>query len=172
MGRFGRVAHFREVRFPLLRLLFGGRAAEDRQVHFFHQPLVVRLRRQRAGDQAGEFDIFDALRTDPGLQSILKSSLYDRNVAYTAIVDVLGRAVVHADPSLEGEVIPAAGTLESWLQRSALSLLAALYQDDTPYLETRQPLTIATTDISRRVSGAARMRPYPDVIATSGEPAS
>ena len=48
-------------------------------------------------------DPYKALRSDPGLRSILESSLYSKNVTYAAIVDVRGLAVAHADPSLEGQ---------------------------------------------------------------------
>src|SRR5215510_9920146 len=43
-----------------------------------------------------------ALRVDPGLRSILESSLYSPNVTFAALVDVNGNAVAHADPTLEG----------------------------------------------------------------------
>jgi hypothetical protein len=38
-----------------------------------------------------------ALRADPGLRSILESSLYSKNVMYAALVDNHGIAVAHAD---------------------------------------------------------------------------
>ena len=40
--------------------------------------------------------------SDPGLRSILESSLYSKNVTFAAIVDANGVAVAHADPALEG----------------------------------------------------------------------
>src|SRR5688572_7108179 len=52
-------------------------------------------------------DPHEALRADPGLRSILESSLYSKNVTYAAIVDVYGIALAHADPGLEGHAIPA-----------------------------------------------------------------
>src|SRR5262245_63456751 len=46
-----------------------------------------------------------ALEEDPGLRSILESSLYSQNVTFAALVDVNGRAVAHADRTLEGQVL-------------------------------------------------------------------
>src|SRR3954471_16150025 len=40
---------------------------------------------------------YRALRADPGLRSILESSLYSKNVTFAAIVDATGLAVAHAD---------------------------------------------------------------------------
>src|SRR5260221_12899179 len=44
---------------------------------------------------------YQALRADPGLRSILESSLYSKNVTFAAIVDTKGNAIAHADPALE-----------------------------------------------------------------------
>src|ERR1700730_16536801 len=40
-------------------------------------------------------DPYQALRSDPGLRSILESSLYSKNVTFAAIADVNDVAVVH-----------------------------------------------------------------------------
>ena len=79
---------------------------------------------QRARRAAGERDLpsraqvvvggaepLAALRADPGLRSILESSLYSKNVTFAAIVDVDGIAVAHADRSLEGQPLPPGGDL-------------------------------------------------------------
>src|SRR3972149_2212400 len=58
---------------------------------------------------ADPFPASRALHADPGLRSILESSLYSKNVTFAAIVDVKGIAVAHADPAREGEVLPAGG---------------------------------------------------------------
>src|SRR3954470_6703821 len=39
---------------------------------------------------------YRALRDDPGLRSILESSLYSKNVTFAAILDVHGLAIAHA----------------------------------------------------------------------------
>jgi signal transduction histidine kinase len=83
-----------------------------------------------------------ALRADPGLRSILESSLYSDNVTFAAIVDVEGVAVAHADRDLENRVLPAGGDLNAVLERSALSQLAAIYSGQGRNLEWRLPLTL------------------------------
>src|SRR5262245_3659880 len=62
---------------------------------------------------------FQALADDPGLRSILESSLYSKNVTYAAIVDVNGMAVVHADPTKQYQPLPAGGDLAELLSRPA-----------------------------------------------------
>ena len=88
----------------------------------------------------GEPDPYAALRGDPGLRSILESSLYSKNVTYAAIVDVNGIAVVHADRSLEGQPLPAGGDLGSLMEQSSVAQLRAIYASKGQNLEFRQPL--------------------------------
>src|ERR1044071_186610 len=45
---------------------------------------------------------YKALREDPGLRSILESSLYSKNVTFAAIVDIKGISVADADRAREG----------------------------------------------------------------------
>src|SRR6185295_3700493 len=77
----------------------------------------------RAHAVANTGNLAAALREDPGLRSILESSLYSKNVTFAAIVDVEGRAIAHADRSLEGQVLPAGQDLDILLAQSALSQL-------------------------------------------------
>ena len=69
------------------------------------------------------------LRDDPGLRSILESTLYSKNVTFAALVDIGDVAVAHADRSLEGQRLPAGGDLGTLLDRSALSQLLAIYSE-------------------------------------------
>jgi len=85
-------------------------------------------------------DPYAALRSDPGLRSILESSLYSKNVTYAALVDVDGNAVVHADRSLEGQPLPAGGDLQKLLAQSSVAQLRAIYASKGQNLEFRQPL--------------------------------
>src|SRR5436190_1566977 len=71
-------------------------------------------------------DPYQALRTDPGLRSILESSLYSKNVTFAAIVDVHGMTVMHANPLFEGKMLEAGGDLSALLSRSPLSQLRAI----------------------------------------------
>ena len=91
-------------------------------------------------------DPYDALRGDPGLRSILESSLYSKNVTFAAIVDVDGLAVAHADPGLEGRAMPTEELLTAVLERSALGELAAIYGGQGRNLEFRQPLLLDDTE--------------------------
>ena len=88
----------------------------------------------------GAPDPYAALRSDPGLRSILESSLYSKNVTYAALVDVDGIAVVHADRSLEGQPLPAGGDLQKLLAQSSVAQLRAIYASKGQNLEFRQPL--------------------------------
>jgi signal transduction histidine kinase len=87
-----------------------------------------------------------ALRADPGLRSILESSLYSNNVTFAAIVDVNGVAVAHADPSLEGRPLPSDELLSALLAKPALSELVAIYSGQGRTLEYRQPLLLGNTE--------------------------
>jgi signal transduction histidine kinase len=87
-------------------------------------------------------DPHQALRDDPGLRAILESSLYSNNVTFAAIVDVTGRAIAHADRSLEGQLIRSGGSFESLLSLRPWSLLMALYSGEGRDLELRQPLLL------------------------------
>src|SRR5262245_7296250 len=89
---------------------------------------------------AGGGDPYVALRNDPGLRSILESSLYSKNVTYAALANVDGAAFVHADRSLEGQPLPAGGDLTRLLGQSSLSQLFAIYSSQGQNLEYRQPL--------------------------------
>jgi signal transduction histidine kinase len=88
----------------------------------------------------GAPDPYAALRTDPGLRSILESSLYSKNVTYAALADVDGLAVVHADRSLEGQPLPAGGDLAKLMEQSSIAQLRAIYASKGQNLELRQPL--------------------------------
>jgi len=89
---------------------------------------------------------YRALHDDPGLRSILESSLYSKNVVLAAIVDVTGRAVAAADPAREGEALPPGGDLAGLLAQSSLSKLKAVYSGQGQNLEFRQPLRLGNTD--------------------------
>jgi signal transduction histidine kinase len=92
-------------------------------------------------------DPWAALRGDPGLRSILQSSLYSKNVTFAALVNVQGMAVLHADPTLEGQALPAGGDLGKLLARSPLSQVVAIYSSQGQNLEFRQPLLLGDTEI-------------------------
>src|SRR4029079_17758382 len=94
----------------------------------------------------GGADPYQALRADPGLRSILESSLYSKNVTFAAIADVKGIAVAHADPALEGQPLQRGGDLAALVARGPLSQLSAIYSGQGRNLEFTQPLQRGDTD--------------------------
>ena len=92
-------------------------------------------------------DPYAALRADPGLRSILESSLLSKNVTYAAIVDTNGIAVIHADRSLEMQPLPPGGDLEQLLNQSSIAQLRAIYSSQGQNLEHRQRLLVGDREI-------------------------
>jgi signal transduction histidine kinase len=88
----------------------------------------------------------DALRADPGLRSILQSSLYSKNVTYAAIVDASGRTIAHADPSQEGSILPKAADLDELLARSSFYQLRSIYSGQGRNVDLVQKLLIDDRD--------------------------
>ncbi len=98
-----------------------------------------------------------ALRADPGLRSILESSLYSKNVMYAALVDVHGVAVAHADRSLEGQRLLPVDDLGKLLERSPMSQLRAIYSSQGQNLEFRGPLLLGDTEIGSTRIGVSTL---------------
>lgn len=89
---------------------------------------------------------YDALRVDPGLRSILESSLYSKNVTFAAIVDAQGQIVAHNDRTLEGTWLPGASDLDALANRSSFYLLSTIYRGQGRNLDLSQPLLVGDTD--------------------------
>jgi signal transduction histidine kinase len=100
---------------------------------------------QRARDVVADRDP-QAVKADPGLRSILESSLYSNNVTFAAIVDVNGFAIAHNNRMLEGTQMPTVEPLDALLKRPALSQLAAVFAGQGRNLEVRQPLLLDGRD--------------------------
>jgi signal transduction histidine kinase len=105
----------------------------------------------------GGADPLAALRADPGLRSILESSLYSKNVMYAALVDVQGVAVAHADRSLEGQPLLPVGDLGKLLEQPPLSQLRAIYSSQGQNLEFRGPLLLGNTEIGSTRIGVSTL---------------
>ena len=88
-------------------------------------------------------DPYAALRGDPGLRSILTSSLLANDVTYAAIVDLHGKAFVHGDLSLEGQPLPSGADLRSVIAQSSVSQIRVIYSGQGRNLEYQQPLLLA-----------------------------
>ena len=87
-------------------------------------------------------DPYAVLRSDPGLRSILTSSLQAKNVVFAAIADLDGKPVAHADVALEGQPLPRGEDLTSVLSQPALSQVRTIYSGQGRLLELRQPLLV------------------------------
>ncbi len=113
-------------------------------------------------------DPFKAVRTDPGLRSVLQSSLYSKNVTFAAIVDTHGLAVAHTDPLLEGQQLPPGGDLTRLVARSPLSQLVAIYSSEGQNLELREPLLLGGTEIGAIRVGVSTLLIRQDLDASLG----
>ena len=111
---------------------------------------------------------YRALHDDPGLRSILESSLYSKNVMFAALADVRGIAVVHADPALEGQPLPPGDALSTLLLRQPLSQLAAIYSGQGRTLELRQPLLLRNTEFGSIRIGVSTLLIRQDLDAALG----
>ena len=111
---------------------------------------------------------YKALHDDPGLRSILESSLYSKNVMFAALADVHGMAVMHADPSLEGQPLPPGDALSTLLLRQPLSQLAAIYSGQGRTLELRQPLLLRNTEFGSIRIGVSTLLIRQDLDAALG----
>ena len=87
-------------------------------------------------------DPVEALGSDEGLQSILESSAYSRQVTYAAIVDTEGKAIAHSDSSLVGQAMPSYEDVNTLLGHP-IALIRAVYTEGGKILEIRQPLLLS-----------------------------
>ncbi|HNV02248.1 MAG TPA: ATP-binding protein [Vicinamibacterales bacterium] len=83
---------------------------------------------------------YAALRSDPGLRSILESSVYSENVTYAAIVDASEVVVAHSDSACVGQAMPARPGLDALLADRPWAQVRAIYADAGRMLEIQQPL--------------------------------
>jgi len=86
-------------------------------------------------------DPAETLRTDPGVQSLLESSVgYTGDVAYAAIVDTGDVAIAHVFPGMVGQRLPPHASLRALGAESSWHQLRAIYSDRL--FEVRQPLLV------------------------------
>jgi len=89
----------------------------------------------------GSTDPAEAIRQDPGIRSLLESSVaYARGVAFAAIVDTNDVAIAHSFPEMEGQPIPPHASLADLRRESAWAQLRAIYSDQL--FEVSQPLLV------------------------------
>ena len=110
--------------------------------------LVAKAAYQRAfavaaSDTTG--DLAGALRTDPGLRSILEASLYSDNVTFAAITDAQGRVIVHndPDPALVGTSLAVRGPLTTLINAGPVQQLRAIYTPGGSTYDVSQDLLVS-----------------------------
>lgn len=106
--------------------------------------LLARAIYQRAREViAGAADPHAAIRTDPGIRSILESTIaYGQNLAYAAIVSPANIVFAHSFTGLEGEHLDPQQNLAAVLDQGTIAQVRAIYADRT--LEITQPLELGT----------------------------
>lgn len=99
---------------------------------------------QRTRDVVAEpGDPYLALRNDPGIRSLLESSIaYSKNVTYAAVVDPKNIAIAHSFPSQEGQSLPPQDELRPLLTQGASAQLGAIYSNQT--FEIREQLLLGS----------------------------
>ena len=86
-------------------------------------------------------DPYAGVRDDPGLRSILMSSLYGESVTYAAILDADSVVIASADTSLVGKPLPPSEDLQPIADGPVIAQLRVIYSEGRT-LEVRQALTL------------------------------
>ena len=92
----------------------------------------------------GSTDPYTALRDDPGMRSILESSIYGESVTGAYILDPGGTIVASSDPSRVGVQHAERPDLGQLVEQTGLQQLRVIYNRDGQTLEVRQPMTLGT----------------------------
>jgi signal transduction histidine kinase len=87
-------------------------------------------------------DPYTGLRDDPGLRSILQSSVYGESVTGASVIDRTGIVVASSDSALIGRPLPPSDDLEPIVKGGPVRQLQVIYSTDGRTLEVRQPLIL------------------------------
>jgi signal transduction histidine kinase len=85
---------------------------------------------------------YTALRVDPGLRSILESSIYGESIVDASVLDANGVTVAASDTTQEGKRMRPRGDLDALLNASAWDQLKVIYSREGEILEVRQPMIL------------------------------
>lgn len=110
---------------------------------------------------------FDELAGDGGVQSILQAAIYSPDVTYAAVVDASYVVVAHSTPSLVGQRLPPAASLDDLLAQDGLLQLWEILNSRGRTLEWRAPLTlddVRVADIRIGVSTLLTQRSLNDAL--------
>jgi signal transduction histidine kinase len=86
-------------------------------------------------------DPYAGLRDDPGLRSILQSSVYGESVTGASVIDRVGIVVASSDSALIGRPLPPSDDLEPIVAAGPIRQLQVIYSTGRT-LEVRQPLIL------------------------------
>jgi signal transduction histidine kinase len=134
--------------------------------------LVANAIYHRAGEvvAASPNQPYEALATDPGLRSILESSVYAKNVTFSGIVDVDGVVRAHADRTLEGREVAAGADLDDLISSNAMTQLLRIYNTQGQTLELRQRLFLGEKEFGAIRIGVSTLLIRNDLTAWMQRP--
>ena len=104
------------------------------------QMLAKTIFHRAGGIVTGDVDPYVALREDPGLHSILESSIYGDNISFAAIVDTSGTVIVHNNRAMAGRTLAERADLKAVIEDTPLNKLRMIFSGDGQTLEVREPL--------------------------------
>jgi signal transduction histidine kinase len=87
-------------------------------------------------------DPYVGLRDDPGLRSILQSSLYGESLTGASVIDRADIVVASSDSALVGRPLPPSEDLEPIVKAGPFRQLQVIYSTEGRTLEVRQPLIL------------------------------
>ncbi len=90
----------------------------------------------------GSTEPYAALRSDPGLRSILEASIYGESVTGASVLDTRGRVVASSDAALEGRTLEARADLGTLADDTPITQLQVIYSRGGRTLEIRQPMLL------------------------------
>ena len=110
------------------------------------QMLAKTIFHRAGGIVTGDVDPYVALREDPGLRSILESSIYGDNISFAAIVDTNGTVIVHNNRAQVGRTLAERADLGAVIKDTPMNKLRVIFEGDGQTLEVREPLKRGADD--------------------------
>jgi signal transduction histidine kinase len=110
------------------------------------QMLAKTIFHRAGGIVTGDVEPYVALREDPGLRSILESSIYGDNISFAAIVDTNGTVIVHNNRAQVGRTLAERADLGAVIKDTPMNKLRVIFEGDGQTLEVREPLKRGSDD--------------------------
>ena len=110
------------------------------------QMLAKTIFHRAGGIVTGDVDPYVALREDPGLRSILESSIYGDNISFAAIVDTNGTVIVHNNRAQVNRTLAERVDLGDVIKDTPMNKLRVIFEGDGQTLEVREPLKRGADD--------------------------